>query len=320
MSKCFKQLFAVQILLAFLANPVLATKPGATLNPNGFPKGFHYNLNIHAKGENFVCDYSRDELGQIVDGNVINVPDYVEKVGIRMLSGKGKKAAEFTELRVTDPCAGFPPDKDLTDDPDALLQLPKNEYGYKVYGRPLGKPSKGSETRNIAILPGLSQVWMEERDADGNLILDENGEPLLTELVYLGEFAAKDGKSFERKKGRSVASSLNDLFEWTGEVCYFDSTGYCDGDCVAQAVCCETETRIVNDVSMDFYVNCDYAVMADTVLTCPLAVPPLALVPVECKTYSSGVWIFNIADLVEYLWQVSSNVKQFNVRFYPKSE
>ena len=34
---------------------VLATPPGETVNPNGFPSGAHFNLNLNAKGPEFNC-------------------------------------------------------------------------------------------------------------------------------------------------------------------------------------------------------------------------------------------------------------------------
>ncbi len=42
------------------------------------------------------------------------------------------------------------------------------------------------------------------------------------------------------------------------------------------------------------------------------------LVPIWC-TYYDEEWVFNIADFVEYLWDVNNTgVKLLQVRFYPK--
>jgi hypothetical protein len=329
MKKSIKPLWLAMILLVFSASPGMASKPGQDVNPNGFPSGFHYNLNIHAKNANFVCDYSRDEFGQVTYGNVINVPDYTPNGEIKMLSGKGKKAEQFTELLVTDPCAGFPDDRNLTNYSYATLQLPKNELGYDVYARPLGKPSKGTVERNITIVPELSQVIMEEMDADGNPIVDVNGNPVTTELIYLGLVTDRGfytpTKSLERSGKKSVAVPLTGLFLWSGDVCYFDSTGYCNGDCTSREICCASETQIIDGIAVELYTNCEDAT-PDMLgeMTCrdvDLASGELPLFPVtvDCKTYEDH-WVFNIADLVEYIWQVDSNVKQFNVRFYPRTD
>jgi hypothetical protein len=319
------------VFVGLTAGPLQATQPGADVNPNGFPSGFHYTLNIHAKNESFVCDYDRDENGQIVYGHVINVPDYLDGAEVKMLSGKGKKAEQFTDLVVTDPCAGFPNNRNLTDHSYAQLQLPKNDYGYDVYARPLGKTSNGDVVRDITITPTLDMVMMEEYDADGNLVLDANGDPVTTDLLYLGMVTDKgfvdSSKTLERKRGKSTAVDLTGLFQWSGDVCYFDSTGYCDGECTSKEICCTTETQDINGTTVEVHDYCEDALPdpdmpgeficreTDT----SAGELPLSLITVDCKTYED-TWVFNIADLVSYLWNVDSNVKQFNVRFYPRSQ
>ncbi len=332
MNKILKISVVTIALIAFMVSLAIATKPGNDVNPNGFRSGFHYTLNIHAKNESFVCDYARDEYGQITTGNVVNVPDYIDGAEIKMLSGKGKKAEQFTDFAVTDPCAGFPPNKNLTDKPYAMLQLPKNEFGYDVYARPLGKPSKDPVKREIILMPDLlSKVLMEETDADGNLILDEYGEPVTTDLIYLGLVDEKgfqtETMKLERRKGKSTAVPITGLFLWSGDVCYFDSTGYCDGDCVTRDVCCTTDIKVIDGVEVVRYLNCEDPIpdpVYQDMITCrevdiDSGAIPFSLFTVDCRTYTDH-WVFNIADLVEYLWNVDSTVKQFNVRFYPKSE
>jgi len=305
-------------VLAFLAGQVLA----GNIN-NGFPPGFHYTLNIHAKNESFICDYERDLSGKIIYGNVINVPDYLPNAEIRMVSGKGKLAATFTDLIVTDPCAGFPTSKDLTGNSYAMLQLPKNEYGYDVYARPLGKPSKDDLARLITIVPSLGTVEMEEYDANGNPILDSNGNPVTTDLLYLG-LVTDNGfqtpsETFQRFKGKSIAKPITGLFLWSGEVCYFD-TSYCTS-CAEESKCCATEEVVIDGVPVIRYVYCEDPISLDPLTCDPTPHDGLLLYPVTvyCQTYND-YWVFNIADLVEYLWNVDSNVKQFNVRFYPRTQ
>ena len=46
-------LFFAILVLCF--NSAYATKPGEYVNPNGFPSGQHYNLNIHGKKAEFNC-------------------------------------------------------------------------------------------------------------------------------------------------------------------------------------------------------------------------------------------------------------------------
>ena len=46
-------LFSAVLILSF--GSAYATKPGEEVNPNGFPSGPHYNLNIHGKKAEFTC-------------------------------------------------------------------------------------------------------------------------------------------------------------------------------------------------------------------------------------------------------------------------
>ena len=41
------------LILSF--DSAYAVKPGEDVNPNGFPSGPHYNLNIHGKKDGFNC-------------------------------------------------------------------------------------------------------------------------------------------------------------------------------------------------------------------------------------------------------------------------
>ena len=119
-----------------LSGATLATKPGEAVNPNGFPSGEHYNLNIIGKKDSFNCpEPELDENGDIVYGNVVFVPQNGTDIQIVMQSGKGKKAAAVYDLQVTDPCTA------VFDGDAAVLQLPKNDKGYRVYARALATPT-----------------------------------------------------------------------------------------------------------------------------------------------------------------------------------
>src|SRR5512135_168605 len=110
-----------------------ATAPGRNVNPNGFPRGEHYNLNILGKNADFTCPGPElDEFGNPAYGNVIFVPQNGLDIRILMqsgLTGKTKTGELITDLRVVDPCTA-PFDGD-----EAVLQLPANPYGYDVYAR-----------------------------------------------------------------------------------------------------------------------------------------------------------------------------------------
>jgi hypothetical protein len=277
MKKTLFYILIAAVLVCITAMPALATKPGQEVNPNGFPSGEHYNLNIIGKKLNFNCPSQEyDEYG-----NVVFVPEDGVGIQVLMQSGKGKKAAAITKLQVTDPCtADFDGDA-------AVLQLPKNENGYRVYARALAKPT---DNPDMTITPELYAVY------------DENGN----ELIYLG-LVTDNGfetpyASFTRKKGKSKATDITGLFEWTGDVCYFnDLYGYTYTD----TKCC------TYDNVTGLYTDCTDP-NPDTGL-CDVGLPTT----VYCNEYVDE-WVFNIGDFVEYLWDIDNNgVKLLQVRFYP---
>lgn len=281
-------------LILLASSSVSATKPGEDTNPNGFPAGIHFNLNIIGKKADFNgCELSTDpDTGEIIYGNVIFVPENGKNIEILMQSGKGKRAGEILELRVTDPCAGFDHDA-------AVLELPKNERGYDVYARALAKPTMDP---NMTVAPELVSVI--EEDDDGNVVAD---------LIYLG-FVTPDGiypfgldeVTLTRSKGKSRALDITGLFKWSGNVCYFNPEGYCFDDCSTTNKCCvDTDGDGLYDscIDPDLELGCGEGSFEETIY---------------CKTYTDE-WVFNIADFVEYLWDINNNgAKLINVRFYPR--
>jgi hypothetical protein len=277
-------IFSVALMFAF-AGTAYSTKPGQTVNPNGFPSGEHFNLNIHGKKDGFTCpEQEYDEFGNPVYGNSIFIPESGSDVKILMQSGTGKKAAEIQTLQVTDPCtAAF-------DGNAAIVQIPKSSEGYRVYARTLGKPS---DSAIMEIMPDLISV----EDEFGN------------DLIYLGLVTSNGFEtpyvSFTRKGGKSTAIDITGLFEWSGDVCYLTS-GYCDPveSCTAQQLCC-TDTDL-NGI----FESC--AIKEGDL--CPEgSIETTAF----CKTYLNE-WVFNIGDFVTYLWDIkNSGIKLLQVRFYP---
>jgi len=283
------------VALMFLTGQLLA----AGENPNGFPSGDHYNLNIIGKKDGFTCPAALcDLLDLTCVPNVIYIPadndPATDPVEILMVSGKkgSAKTAGITGFAVTDWCT------QAFDGNGAVVQLPPNENGYRVYARALAKPTYNP---NLAIL-GNTVDFVE--DDDGNL------------LYYLGSFTkncvATPGEQncvYTRTKGHSVATDISPLFEYTGDVCYFDPTGYCNPlvDCPATPLCCDN----IGTSEAPVYRNCT---IKDPLVDCTNVE-----VTGYCKDYSTNPqWVFNVGDLVGYLWSMDNNgLKLLQVRFYP---
>jgi hypothetical protein len=285
--KCVMKLCCLVGGIFLLSGTAMATKPGEEVNPNGFPSGPHYNLNIHGKMADFTCpDVQLDEFGNPVYGNSIFVPD--DGVGIEILmesgSGKGSKTETITELQVTDPCSA-----PIDNDP-AVVQIPPNTNGYRVYARALATPT---DNPWMTVTPELVSV----EDEYGN------------DLLYLG-LVTSDGfttasETFTRTKGKSKAIPITGLFEWTGDVCYFNQEYCLDGECTSTDLCC-------TDADLDgVYESCE---PNPDLLLCPEGSVDTAA---YCTSYTNE-WVFNIGDFVTYLWDVQNNgLKLLQVRFYP---
>ncbi len=286
MKHVIKGMLAIGLVILF-ASPVYAVKPGQSVNPNGFPSGEHFNLNIIAKNPDFSCPSPAfDAYGNPIYGNVVFIPEYpVYGVKILMESGsKGPKSAPaVTELQVTDPCTGF------SQDDSATLRLPKNENGYAVYARALAKPTEDSDN------PGMIEIC----DPELVMVEDEFGN----DLIYLGLVTSSGFQTtysvFTRTPGKQTAVDISDLFSWTGSVCYLNPP---DTESTPNYCCVDNDSDGVYD-------EC-------TPVTDPAV--PCAGTPVYCVSYTDA-WVFNIAGFVNYLWNIdNSGIKLLQVRFYPQ--
>lgn len=276
---------AVVLLFAGFAH---AQKPGRDVNPNGFPSGEHFNLNIIGKKPNFACPEPELDpaTGLSVYGNVVFVPANGEGIQIHMQSGKGAKAAAIPTLQAIDPCTS------AFDGDPAVIQLPKNDLGYRVYARALATPT---DNPSMIITPDLVAV----EDEFGN------------DLMYLGLVTSNGfvtpSVEFTRVKGKSTAIPITGLFQWTGSVCYL-FPGYCDGvvpACTPRSLCC-------TDTDLDGVFD-DCTVLSEGESCSEGSVPITAL----CRDYTE-TWVFNIGDFVTYLWGLDNQgLKLLQVRFYP---
>jgi hypothetical protein len=280
-------------LLLLFAVMFVASTSIAQAN-SGFPSGQHYNLNIIGKKADFTCPAAEYDLnGNLIYGNVVFVPETGTGSQIQMVSGKGKTASTFTELKAIDPCAGF-------DGNPARIQLPRNDAGYRVYARALAKPTDTPETATMSLTPGLSFVQ------------DETS----TDLVYIGLVTANGfDTSYQvtRLKGKSPTVNLSDMFKWAGTVCYkfppVNDLGALEQGFLLTPMCWVD----ANVVGGDTLYNYGDSILAPTNGICSSGV----LQDLYCQTYSEQ-WVFNIADLVEYFWSLDTNgSKLVQIRFYP---
>lgn len=290
---------------------------------NGFPSGYHYNLNLIGKKDNFNCPQPEFADGMEVYGNVIFIPrdQGNDPITILMESGKkGPKGAQDTDvLEVTDWCTESFPDFNANKGDPAILRLPKNDKGYAVYARITGKPGDYGEPA-ASIVPELSYV---EDEAGNDLIMlglvDRDGTATFSSDGMTLTRTSTDTST--KGKGVQKATNLTALFEWTGEVCYVqdDYDLYCQGDCTTLDLCCVDE-----DID-GIYERCDLLtdvgeIIDGTTLECPvLDIDGIEYITLaaQCKSYDNE-WVFNIGDFVGYLWNLDTTGSYvIQVRFYP---
>ncbi len=306
MDKMVRVGWLVFAIFAFLTFEGSAGEPG-----NGFLSGPHYNLNIIGKKAGFSCPAEVDPLTGLY-GNVIFAPEYLDPDDpngyYKILMKSGRKAA-YTDLNVVDNCAFL---EGVETVGQAVIELPKSDLGYYVFGRVLAKPGKDPEQHTITIYnPTLASV----RDESGN------------DLVYLGLVTTSGFESttqpFTRFPGKSKAGDITGLFMWKGEICYLTSPDpsilptsktLCAQDLDGNLVADDADLNGIPDVLQP---------LPDTGL-CPVGFVPVTL-NLFCVSYAdadaAAQWVFNIGDLVDYFWQVTDQgVKLLQVRFYPVTQ
>jgi hypothetical protein len=333
----------VGVMILFATSFAFAIKPGEETNPNGFPTGDHYNLNIHGKKMGFNCpepysgpDYNGEihqgEYGDYIlvgtdaDGNPIYewkydnsifIPEMDAKKEIKILmesgkqGGRGNKNTSLADvLKVTDPCSA-----DFDNDA-ATIQLPPNENGYNVYVRALAKPTDDPSVTIENV--GLNYV----EDGDGNILYFAGS---------LGEgwVDSETDNTFTRTKGKTVATDITKLFEFTGDVCYLyeeDCQGDAENSCEKNLLCCadidgdgltdvcEPRQDTDNSGSVDEFDMCD-----DKDLDGDGVNEDFTEMTAFCRHYDNE-WVFNIADFAQYFWDLDNNgMKLLQIRFYPKN-
>lgn len=276
----------VSLLMVGLSAPALAGKPAPVVEwSNGFPSGEHFNLNIHGKKADYACEPEGD-------GGSVFVPEY----GAAEIQLVQNKRSSVENLTVHDKCGGFGGDA-------ALVELPSGEY--QVYARILAKPSKSDETREVVFYPKLVEAcndsgtenFTDATDCDESFLLG-------TGVVTKDGAFDTEGTEFERTKGKSKATDITGMFQWTGWACdqAFDTNGNGEIDVGDLNATIGEDGFAIGDLDKDGDIDED----------------DLALYLAENCVHHESTWVYDIADLVVYGWDYQNNgSKLVQVRFYP---
>jgi hypothetical protein len=298
-----------------------------------------------------------------VDGG--GVPDM--DISILIMSGsdspgKGNKNKDKTPpFAVTDWCtAHFPNNGEMpsNDNPGdgATFRLPENSKGYLVYARVTGKP----------VVDEVNTKWTFTSPAyPFETFQDEYGN----DLIYMGTIGGPEadctdsagnvvlervntGKGQGKGKGVNQATDITCLFEFTGDVCYFnDVCYYCEdppesgpenyvcydfGDFpdaegplpnLGPHVCCDKiDLAVLDYCGRPVRSGCELLPLLDTecdpyAQQCEFGECDLEtqdeIIP-ECRQYDE-TWVFNMADFVDVMWNsIGNGAYVIQVRFYPQ--
>ena len=309
-----KRLVLIAISLVIIAalvagvSTALAAKPQNVIaRSNGFPSGEHFNLNIHGKADNFICDPTPG------GGSV-----FVDQYGPATIQYVVNKKASVGNLTVLDPCA--------VDGGTAKVQLPYEAQGYFVFARILGKPNNGSSGNESSIILYPNVVVQACNDDPSNpdpnfgnyTSCDDALWPLgliVGSNVYVAEpqgFVRFDPAA-EPGKGNSRGTDITPLFTysgWAGNQTEFDALDINDDGILNDA-------DVPSDLSPYEPAIWDYDADSNGVIDInewlDFAADALGI-----GTYYHNEWIFNIADLVVTEQPIKNDgTKLLQIRFYP---
>jgi len=306
-------------ILLFFAVESMAAKPLNVIQlSNGYPSGEHFNLNIHGKKTDYICNAT--ESG----GASVFVPEYGEAT-IEYVSNK---KSSITELTVLDACGGFDGPND-----SVKVQLPSESQGYYVFAALKGKPQNGSEPgtgSSVMLWPNpVLEVCNDTTEPNPEFPTYTScpeagveGETVMALglVTYTGVYEMTnaglvrfDDYSDTKGKGRSKATDITGLFMWSGYVC--DATLDSDGDGVLDVDDLANvdingdgfiDENDLPDINGDNVVDeTDLALFMESNISC---------------SYYENQWVFNVADLVvQDQTMQNDGSKLTKIRFYPAS-
>lgn len=304
---------------------------------NGYPSGYHHNLNVHGEDPTKTIDCTPDPDGNSVwvanadDPNTTDVEENMENT-IQYFSNS-KKNNRHSDYAVTDKCA------EAFDGDPARVRIPYDSEGYYVYARVPGNHQNTGGTSSVTMIPDPNIVACDlDSDPNNNFKdlehCDENNDP---DLILLGFVSAggvwdynTQSETFEevdnslnvkggKGKGKSKGTDITGLFEWSGLLCHdatiaeallvLDANG--DGVIDAQDIdpllfdAYDVDNNgVISGIEFNAYLKDIF----DTGVLAGLC---------EFKTFQ---WVLTVADLVVVDHNIQADdIKLWKLRFYPKA-
>jgi hypothetical protein len=341
MKKTFLFYVIVGIILTFTPSVMAKENHGkpqhVIARSNGAPSGLHFNLNIHGKKHNYICNPTPG-------GNSVFVYEYGHEYGGTTIQYVSNKKSSLTQLEVLDPC-----DVLFDDPPDGnpvKVMLPQKidvdgtvvpAGGFHVYGRILGKPNNGQteSASNVILSPNMVlEACNDPLDPDIDFGDYTSCNDLALGLIVDQNLYRAEDEHYKRfdpeatpGKGKSKFTNITDLFTYTGWAVdasldisgpggvpdgVIDEWDIPDG---AWTIIAEAgfDPNVFDDDTTLGGIDNDQIDLVDWLLFQAALTQPMAW-------YLYERWIFDLADLViTEQGLVMDGAKLFQIRFYPEA-
>jgi hypothetical protein len=301
---------------------------------NGYPSGFHHNLNVHGTDPTNPpdCTYEPDSNSVWV-ANADNPPGGIdERTQNTIEYFSNTKKNQSSDYEVRDPCS-----ESLDGDP-ARVRIPYDSEGYYVYAR-VPSNHQNSPDSSLTMIPSPYVTTCDlSEDPNGSFDdlehCEESTDPDLALLGYVSSQGVYDydtqSETFEevdnstneqgKGKGKSKATDISGLFYWTGYVCEEDGL---DGtvNYVLDTYDLDNDGVLdVDDVPIS-YDGSDGSTPNGTIETSELMIWMADIIAADANlncTFVDNEWVLTIGDLTTVDHQIiNDGVKLWKLRFYP---
>jgi hypothetical protein len=306
---------------------------------NGYPSGFHHNLNVHGTDPTNLrdCTYTPDSNSVWVAN--VDAPgggDERDENTIQYFSNKKKNSSSDYEVR--DPCT------EPLDGSPAVVRIPHDSQGYYVYARVPGN-HQNSDGSSLIMTPSpyvtACDFAADPNNPDyGDLEnCEEQTDPDLALLGYVSSqgvydydtqfetFTEVDNSANEqgKGKGKSKATDITGLFYWTGFICEEDGLDGTIGYVLKTYDVNNNLLLDVGDVPLT-YDGSDGSNPNNTIETSELLVWMADLIDPTSPIYDANLsctfidneWVLTIGDITVVDHHIyNDGVKLWKLRFYP---
>ena len=304
---------------------------------NGYPSGYHHNLNVHGEDPTKTIDCTPDPDGNsvwVANADDPSTPNEENMENTIQYFSNSKKNNRHSDYAVTDKCA------EAFDGDPARVRIPYDSEGYYVYARVPGNHQNTGGTSSVTMIPDPNIVACDlDSDPNNNFKdlehCDENNDP---DLILLGFVSAggvwdynTQSETFEevdnslnvkggKGKGKSKGTDITGLFVWSGLLCHDATIDQAllildfNGDLVIDA------QDIIDQGLLAVYDTDSDGVISGLEFNAYLKIIFDSGVLAGLCEFKEFQWVLTVADLVIVDHNIQADgIKLWKLRFYPKA-